>query len=118
MIVLEIEPNDNCIALDMRVFHELEAARPVSHVRYEHVSRNPTWYAVTGWSRTNQPVPAVAQKIDDSGDGVAFLIHGGDAGLRFKVEHAAEDWSLQAAQQWGEPYLVIADEADLRFTSD
>ena len=72
------------------------------------------WYDVTGWTVSGGPCPALLQKVDDSGDGVAFLLYGGDAGLRFRHAEAAASWAQDASGQWGEPFLIIADPADIR----
>ena len=114
MVVIEIDPNANCEPVDMRVFHDLSPAARVSHVRLEREPGCPAWFELTGWTADGAPCPALAQKVDDSGDGIALLVRGGDAGLRFRPEADTAAWSLEAAAQWGESFLLIADEHDLR----
>ncbi|MBI3996074.1 MAG: hypothetical protein HY352_00290 [Candidatus Omnitrophica bacterium] len=115
MIVLEIEANPNCDAVDMRVFHELEPPRPVTHVRLELEGRSSQWYAVVGWGLDGHAQPAMAQRVDDSGDGVAILIQGKEAGLRLRPLESQEAWQVPHPQQWGAPFLLIGDQADLRY---
>ena len=93
----------------MRVFHDVEPARAVTHVSLERTPGAPAWYAVTGWNAGGVPTPALAQKVDDSGDGVAYLLYGGDQGLRFRSAENRAVWSLQDAAQWGESFLIISD---------
>lgn len=114
MTVIEIPTNPNCAAVDMRVFHELEAPRPVGAVRLERELGRARWYAVTGWTTAGTPVAALAQKVDDSGDGIALLLRGGDAGLRLRPTEHQGPWQLGDPRQWGEPFLMLADANDVR----
>ena len=114
MLVIEILPNPNCEAVDMRVFHDLEPPRAVQQVRLERDGGQAKWYDVVGWTLTGTPGPAQAQKVDDSGEGVAILIHGQDAGLRFRPSGSSTHWSVHDPAQWGEPFLLTTDASDLR----
>ena len=115
MIILDIPPNPNCEATE-RVFHDVEAAREITGIRLEREASRVAWYDVTGWTTGGNPCPALAQKIDDSGEGVAFLIYGGDAGLRFRPADAQEPWNIHNPRQWGESFLIIIDLNDLKFS--
>ena len=94
MVIIEVPSNENCEAVDLRVYHDLEPAWPVSALYLEREPGKPVWYQVTGWTLEGTACPAQAQKIDDSGDGVAILIHGGEAGLRLQPLDAGMPWSL------------------------
>lgn len=117
-MIVEVESNDNCEASFFARFKEVRQARPVLQVQlYE---RNPAgeWYWVTGWS-DDEHTPACqayAQLVEDSGSGLAYLIYGGLYGLRFKPINRDESWSLDSPHQWGEAYLSLASERDLRYT--
>ena len=113
MVIIEIPPNPNCDAVDMRVFHDLEPPRSVSQVRFEREHDAPRWYEVTGWTTSGATTPALAQKVDDSGEGVALLIHGGDAGLRFRPANSKTPWQLHHPEQWGTPFILTTDAADV-----
>ena len=115
MIAIEIPPNANCDAVDMRVFHDVEPPRPVSRMRLEREGSASRWYDVTGWTSDGNTQPALAQKVDDSGEGVIFLIRGGDAGLRFRPAGSPEPWRLGRPDQWGLPFLLMPDLADVTF---
>ena len=118
MIIIEIPPNPNCETVEMRVFHEAGPARQVTHVRLERVPGQLHWYEVTGWTVAGIPCSARAQKVDDSGEGTAFLIYGGDAGLRFRPEGSQPTWQLSDPQQWGESLLIITDINELKLSNE
>lgn len=73
------------------------------------------WCAVTGWSEGGA-VPAQIQAIEESGDGPALLVHGGEHGLRLAElpgrDAATPAWSLADAAQWGEAFLLVTPEAE------
>ena len=49
----------------------------------------------------------MAAKVSDSGDGVVVLVYGGDEGLRLRPSGSSSEWSLDDAEQWGEPCLLL-----------
>ena len=110
MVIVEVPPNPNCEPADLRVFHDVEAARPVHRVCLERTSGRPAWYDVTGWTADSRPCQALARRVDDSGEGLALLVTGGDAGLRLRPSGAQGVWRLDDAQQWGLPFLLLADD--------
>ena len=125
MVVIEIPPNPNCEPVDLRVFHEVDASHPVYQLCLECARTDsdsqragetgrPAWYEVTGWTASGSPCPARVQRVDDSGDGVAILVYGGNAGLRLRPAGSAGSWRLDDPQQWGVSYLILADANDIR----
>jgi hypothetical protein len=114
MVVIEIAPNANCEEVDLRVFNALDAPRTVRQVRLEREPGRPAWYEVIGWTVAGSVCPAVAQKVDDSGDGVAVLLRGGDAGLRLRPARQTSPWGFEDPSQWGEPFLIVASSEDVR----
>lgn len=112
MIIIEIPENLNCQPMDMRLFHDLERSRVVEQVRLEREPGRPEWFEVVGWTERGEPCIAHAQKVDDSGEGVAFLIHGGTAGLRLRSFGSQQSWNEASAEQWGEPILILTDSED------
>ena len=116
-MIVEVESSENCEAGLFARFKEAGPARPVVQVRlYE---RNPVgeWYWVTGWSdNAERPLcPAYAQRVEDSGSGLAHLVYGGIYGLRFKPVSPEEPWRLDSGHQWGETHLSLSSERDLRY---
>ena len=72
---------------------------------------------MTGWS-DNAAIPACqahAQLVEDSGAGLTHLVYGGLYGLRFRPIDIEEPWSLESQHQWGDTYLSLASERDLRY---
>jgi len=113
MVIINIADNQNCTPVELRVFHDLEPPRLVSQVRLERHPGAAEWYAVTGWTAANRSCPAFVQKVDDSGDGTAFLLYGGNAGLRLQPVDRQESWRADHPRQWGEPFLIMADRQDI-----
>jgi hypothetical protein len=114
---LEIDSNSNFEGSYFLRFKELGPPRRISHVKsYDRVSRG-EWCVVTGWcDEPDHPsCPAYAQRVEDSGAGSAFLVFGGNYGIRLKLESQEKDWNLQDPHQWGEGYLLIGEERDLRY---
>ena len=113
MITLEILDNPNCPSVDLRVFHDLEPPQPAVQVKLAREGQASEWYDVTGWSQAGSPCPAWVQKVDDSGEGVAYLIHGGDAGLRLQPSERPSPWRIDDPRQWGEPLLILPAAEDV-----
>ena len=114
MVVIEIPSNPNCASVDTRVFHALSSAQQVGRVRLARQAGEVRWHDVTGWSMAGQSCPAMMQKVDDSGEGVAFLIYGGDAGLRLKPAGHPALWRFEDATQRGEPFLLVSNLSDVQ----
>ena len=116
-MIVEVESNDNCETSFFGRFKEAGPARPVNQVKL--YDQNPTgeWYWITGWSDDEQTpaCQAYAQLDEDSGAGLTHLVYGGLYGLRFKPIHIEEAWNLESPHQWGETYLSLASDRDLRY---
>ena len=119
-VIVEVESSENCEASFFARFKEIRPARPILQVRL--YDRNPVgeWYWVTGWSDHEQapPCPAHAQLVEDSGAGLTHLVYGGLYGLRFRPIHIDEPWSLDSPHQWGDAYLSLSSERDLRYADE
>jgi hypothetical protein len=119
-MIIEVESNDNWETSLFLRFKEVSQARPVLQVRL--YDRNPVgeWYWVTGWSDNSAmpACPAYAQVVEDSGSGLAHLVYGGLYGLRFKPIDVVEPWDLASQHQWGEAYLLLASDRDLRYADE
>ena len=114
MVVIDIPPNHNCEPVELRVFNDVEPPRPATQVRLEREPGQAAWYDVVGWTATAAPCPALVQKVEDSGEGVACLVYGGDAGLRLRPEDAKMPWGVEVSEQWGEPFIIAAGADDVR----
>ena len=114
---VEVESNENCETGVFARFKEVGPARRVVQIRSFERRAEGEWCWVTGWSDDpEQPrCPAYVQMVEDSGAGLTNLIFGGIWGIRLKPVSLAEDWSLESKNQWGEPYLSLADSNDIRY---
>jgi hypothetical protein len=116
-VIVEVESNKNCEDSVFARFKEIGHTRPINQVKL--YDRNPAgeWYWITGWSDNEQTpaCPAYAQLVEDSGAGLAHLVYGGVSGLRFKPINIEEAWNLESPHQWGEAYLSLASDRDLRY---
>ena len=113
---IEVDSNPNCESSLFARFKEAGPARKVVQVRSFERRAEGEWCWVTGWSDDPaQPCcPAYGQMVEDSGAGLTNLIFGGIWGVRLKPVSLLEDWSLESTNQWGEPYLSLADSNDIR----
>ncbi len=112
---IDISPNDNLDEPVMATFKETGPAHAVTAVR---LWRDDAfhWCAITGWSDAG-PVPAFISPIEESGDGPARLLHGGECGLRLALFGTFEGvvrWSLTDATQWPEPFLLCRPDLEFR----
>ncbi|HEX7766038.1 MAG TPA: hypothetical protein VF443_04955 [Nitrospira sp.] len=116
-MIVEVESNENCEASVFARFKEAGPARPVLQVRLYDRTAAGEWCWVTGWSdNATTPVgPAYAQLVEDSGAGLAYLVYGGLYGVRLKPIRHDDPWSLTNPSQWGEPYLLLSSDRDLRY---
>jgi hypothetical protein len=113
---LRFEENPNTGFVDDRVFQERSEPRRVAQVLRRRGGQE-VWCAVTGLDEKGLPVPALARKVEDSGEGMCYLVYGNLWGLRLKDPACSDPWSLDDPHQWGEPFLLLpADGADLELT--
>ena len=116
-MIVEVESNENCEESFFARFKEVHPARPVCQVRL--YDRNPAgeWYWITGWSDDERrpTCQAYAQLVEDSGAGMTHLVYGGLYGLRFKSITVDDSWNLDSPHQWGEAYLSLSSDSDLRY---
>ena len=112
---VEVEDSDNCPGISMQVFETKGQPREVSQVLTARAGEPdaPLW--ATGWSSTDSgsPCPAYVVPVSDSGGGVAYLLYGGDWGVRFRPVGQDEGWDIHSPHQWGEPYLLLNSETDI-----
>src|SRR5690242_5682124 len=98
-VFLRFEENPNTGFVDDRVFQERSDPRPVSHVLRMRQGKE-VWCPITGLGPNMAICPAMARKVEDSGEGICYLVYGGLWGLRLKDEGCLDPWSLDDAHQW------------------
>jgi hypothetical protein len=109
---IDIPPNDN---LEEPVIATFNVTGPGQRIDAVHLDLGGDWQwcAVTGWN--DGVVPAMYTPIEESGDGPARLVSGGEHGIRLARIAAPElaaqvRWSLTDPGQWAEPFLICVPE--------
>ena len=117
---LEVDESPNFSSSVSMRFKELGPARAIKQLRVsDRKSQGELCFCwITGWSDDPaQPLcPAFAQQVEDSGQGLAYLIYGGNWGVRLKPVDLQEDWDLESPNQWGEAFLLISDPRSIVFS--
>lgn len=114
---IRFEENPNCGFTDDRVFTARSEPRNVAAVLRRRDGAD-VWCAVIGVDAKGFAQPALACKVEDSGEGICYLVFGGLWGLRLRPPTCTDPWSTDDTHQWGEALLLLpADGADLRFDS-
>lgn len=90
----------------VRMFSMVEQPKAVSSVWTSDSQGKDAWCDVTGWS-ANGPCPAKAVIVEDSGDGQALLIFGGEEGIRLRRTQHKTSWNINDKSQWGEACLLL-----------
>ena len=115
---IEVQESPNCQGSEQFVFNELGRSRPVAAIRVDRDGREELC-DVIGVGRAGAWLKAQCVKVADSSDGHAFLIHGGDWGIRLKPRSLSnEPWGFEARDQWGEPFKVYGSEDDIIYAND
>ncbi len=114
---VEVESNENTPMSANQVYKNIGEIYRVAAVRIFEGAPEGQLFDITGWSSTDggSPSDAFAVKIEDSSEGSAWLIYGGDWGVRLRPTESLEDWSIADAGQYGETHLVLGDEGDIMF---
>ena len=101
---VDVEPNDNTPMMAQQVYKNLGVAFPVSHVRVYEGEPDGQLCAITGWSSQDggTPAAAFAVQIEDSSAGSAYLVYGGDYGVRLKPAESDAAWDTSSPNQWGD----------------
>lgn len=117
---LEVEPNPNCEGMDLMRFKALGPPRRLKRVRVYDRRDAGEWCDITGWSSQapDHRCPASVIPIEDSGLGMAYLVYGGDWGLRLRPVDSGENWDLASPAQWGESHLILSSAADLCYADE
>ncbi|HLF77465.1 MAG TPA: hypothetical protein VJB57_08230 [Dehalococcoidia bacterium] len=112
---VEVEPNDNCPMSAFQVYRNMGEPFPVKQVRLFEGGDDGRVCDVTGWASEDggRPSEAYAVRVEDSSAGVAYLIYGGDWGIRLAPAPNSGSWDLGDSEQWGETHLVLADIEDI-----
>ncbi len=112
---VEVEANDNTPMMAQQVYKNAGVPFPVSHVRIYEGEPGGQLCAITGWMSKDggSPTTAYAVQIDDSSEGSAYLVYGGDYGVRLRPADSDEAWDIGSREQWGETHLVLSSADDV-----
>ena len=112
---VQVEPNDNTPMSAHQVYKNLALPFRVAAVTLYEGEPEGARYEVTGWSGAGggTPVDAYAVEVEDSSSGSAYVVYGGDCGVRLRPAGSGADWDLNDAAQVGETHLVLADREDI-----
>ena len=105
-IEIDVSAGDNCQESLMLMFNGLSEPAPAASVWTTDPGGADMMCAVTGWS-TEGACPAYSAMVEESGEGSALLVYGGDEGIRLKPLDSTEEWDLSSPNQWGEPCLLL-----------
>ena len=105
-IEVDVQAGGNCDYSLNRMFSAVSDPKPVNAAWAPDARGGMGMHQVTGWSNEG-PCPAYAVLVEDSGEGQALLLYGGDDGIRLKRRDSDDPWSLDGAEQWGEPCLLL-----------
>ena len=106
---IEIEENDNCGYFPMLVFESRGEERVAASVVVDQGGP----HEVVGWE-DGAPCEVHIVPIGDSGAGQSTLIYGGNNGVRLRPADSGSPWNLERSDQFGEPYLSLESNAELR----
>jgi len=111
---IEVEDSLNCGPTEQFVYRELGEIRAIRGILAEDRGQEVA-LDVTGVSKGGGWVPARCVKIADSGAGFAYLIFGGEWGIRLKPAWHKASWDLSDPKQWGEPFKIYGNEKDILY---
>ena len=94
-IEIDVSAGDNCQESLMLMFNGLSEPAPAASVWTTDPGGADMMCAVTGWS-TEGACPAYSAMVEESGEGSAVLIYGGDEGIRLKPWTAPRSGTLGA----------------------
>ncbi len=111
---IEVEDSQNCGPTEQFVYRELGGIRVIRGILAEERGKEVS-LDVTGVAKGGIWMPARCVKIADSGAGFAYLIFGGEWGIRLKPSWHTAGWDLGDPKQWGEPFKIYGSEKDILY---
>ena len=119
-IMIDIEDNDNSGYFPVQVFETQGEPRTSAVITVPSIPGSDEPHEVVGWcsvaGKGGGPCDVTAVRVGDSGSGRALMIHGGDHGIRLRPAASGSKWNLEAGEQKGEPYMMLASSSELLFS--
>ena len=103
---VDVQAGENCEYSLNRIFSTVSDPVEITAVETLGPLGKVDLFAVVGWS-TNGLCSVHAVLVEDSGEGHALLIYGGDDGIRLRKSVEDSSWSLEHSNEWGEPCLLV-----------
>jgi hypothetical protein len=112
---VEVEANDNSLMSADQVYRSIGEPFLIKQVRIYEGEPEGKLCNIVGWSSEDggRPVQVYAVQIEDSSQGVAYLVYGSDWGVRLAPAESTSRWSIHDPDQTGETHLVMADLEDI-----
>ena len=112
---VEVEESPNSEYLPMRVFETQSEITAADSLVVEGLNPDGSTEVIVGWSSEDDGTPTGIQfaSVTDSGAAVSVLVVGGDYGLRIRAATSSGAWSLENADERGEPYLLLPPETKI-----
>ena len=103
---IDVQAGENCDYSLNRMFSTVSDPVEITAVETIGPRGELNLFAVVGWSSEGLcSVQAIL--VEDSGEGHALLIYGGDDGIRLRKKGSDLAWSLENREEWGEPCLLV-----------
>lgn len=118
--MIDIEDNDNSGYFPIQVFETQGESKTASVITVPGVPGSDEPHEIVGWCSVagdlGGPCEATAVVVGDSGSGRVLMIHGGDYGIRLRPASSESQWSLEAGEQMGEPYMLLPISTELIYS--
>jgi len=105
-IEVEVQESANCSFALNRVYSALADPVPITWVSAPGPLGDMGFCEIIGWS-IEGPCQAYGALVEDSGEGQALLVYGGDQGVRLRPWGSLAPWSTENSEQWGEPCMLL-----------
>jgi len=103
---VDVESNENIHENFSMLYRDVSKSREIYCIKY-NIDGEESPVQIIGWDKeTQSPCSAYACQVEESGDGVATLIHGGSGGIRIKPLEDETEWDLGATKQKGATHLI------------
>lgn len=112
---VQVEANENTPMSASQVYKNITEPFRVAMVRLYEGEPGGALYEIAGWSSRDggTPTDAFAVQVEDSSAGAAYVVYGGDLGVRLRPAGSGAPWDVNDAGQVGETHLVLADLDDI-----
>ena len=98
-----------------QMYHVISEFKPITFIECEKDGKE-VLASIIGWDAEKEtPCPAYACRIEESGDGVALLIFGGNGGIRMKAADDTSEWDVNNLEQWSESHLIYPKNSFVKY---